>query len=439
MNDTTKIAAMIAEAVEARCRETETEVTMTTMERAIRVMLQEIGQLTLSAMIEAAAPRYAGPTVACGCGGTAQYVRRRSARLYTIFGKTTVRGRPYYLCPTCHQGSCPLDEQLGLRPNAFSAELARLVAMTGVQLPFQAGSELFEALTLVSVSDQRMGRAARQVGEEVVAVERALQTTSCDDAFLRRQAQTAAEKRPLRLYGSIDATKVHVRSQEGERWRDLKVGAWYHASGKPPASPDGEWRIQAQEIEYFADIAPAETFGSLLWATGVQRQANIARELIIIGDGAEWIWNLADEHFPDAVQILDWFHATEHLMPVAKDVFAAEDEQTRWTNQMRELMWQGKTGPLIDVCRSLASTFGSQEARRAANYFQTHRRRMRYAFFRKQGYQIGSGTIESAAKQIGLMRMKVPGAIWNEENARYVAKARAAYLSNRWADLSLAC
>ena len=438
MNDTTKIATMIAKAAETRCRESDAAVTLTTMERMIRVMLQEIGQVVLSVMVEAAAPRYAEPTVACACGAAAQYVRRRPAQLYTLFGKVTVQGRPYYLCPTCHQGRCPLDEQLGLRPNAFSAELERLVAMTGVQLPFQAGSELFAALTLVSVSDQRMGRAARRVGEAVVKVEQDLEATSFDAQSLRRQAKMAEQKRPLRLYGSIDATKVHVRSQQGERWRDLKVGAWYQASGKPPSAPDGEWRIQAHDIEYFADIAPAERFGSLLWATGVRRQANLARELIIIGDGAEWIWNLADEHFPDAVQILDWFHATEHLMPVAKEVFAAEDEQTRWTNRMRELMWQGKTDRLIDECSSLASQFNSQEARRAANYYATHCPRMRYAYFRSQGYQIGSGTIESAAKQIGMMRMKVPGAIWNEENASYVAKARAAYLTNRWADLSLA-
>ncbi|MCA9948898.1 MAG: hypothetical protein KDE48_04585 [Anaerolineales bacterium] len=105
---------------------------------------------------------------------------------------------------------------------------------------------------------------------------------------------------------------------------------------------------------------------------------------------------------------------------------------------MKQLMWVGYVDAVIEAIDLLALTCPHDILRTTANYFETHKQRMRYAYFRNQGYQIGSGTIESAAKQIGMMRMKVPGAIWNDANACIVAKAGAAYLSDRWACLPLA-
>lgn len=176
----------------------------------------------------------------------------------------------------------------------------------------------------------------------------------------------------------------------------------------------------------------------MVWGSGVAQNAQLAHELVMLGDGADWIWNLVKVHFPEAIQILDWFHASEHLMPVAQAVFATDNEQTDWVSQMKQLMWEGRIDELIAACDELADVCSNDVIRTTANYYEIHKERMRYAHFRQQGYQIGSGTIESAAKQIGMMRMKVPGAIWNEANARKVAKARAAYLSDRWESLPLA-
>jgi hypothetical protein len=257
-----------------------------------------------------------------------------------------------------------------------------------------------------------------------------------DVNYLRQTKQE--EQPPLRLYGSIDAAKIQIREAAGHQWRDLKLAAWFTARGKPPNKPDGAWQIQAENIHYYADIAQAQLFGQLLWHSGVKHQAHLAKELIFLGDGAEWIWNLVAEHFPKAIQILDWFHASEHLMPVAQAAFATADEQDAWVSNMKQLMWHGQIDQLISHCRQLESLCEAKVIRLTAAYFENHRERMRYAYFRSQGYQIGSGTIESAAKQVGLMRMKVPGASWNLENARKVAKARAAYLSDGWQSLPLA-
>ena len=432
MNNITKITEMMVELVKSQLTAGSS---LTTLEQTTRQMMQEIGRQTVEATLKSMSDPYPEPTITCSCQAEANYVRRREACLHTIFGKLKVK-RTYYLCDTCHQGSCPLDIKLGLRPNALSAELTRLVAMTGVQLPFGTGRDLFEALTLVSVSDHAMGKATQRIGELVTKEEQTGQEKAADTDFLQQRRQE--RRHPVRLYGAIDAVKVHIRDDAEHRWRDLKIGAWFEAAGKPPTSPDGEWSIQAKNIRYYTDICPASEFGNLVWSSGVAQDAQLAQELVMLGDGADWIWNLVSTYFPKAVQILDWFHASEHLMPVAQAVFATQELQSDWVKRMKQLMWNGQIEELIAACDELALSCTSDVIRITANYFESHKERMRYAYFRQQGYQIGSGTIESAAKQIGMMRMKVPGAIWNEINACKVAKARGAYLSDRWHSLPLA-
>ena len=432
MDNIMAIAQMLSEEL---AQELQAEAKMSAVERKVRRLLQEIGRQAVTTYIQAQEAAYPASETACPhCEQQAKYVRRRPTQLWTMFGRLSVK-RAYYLCAACSRGHYPLDRRLGLRPNALSAELERLAAMTGVALPFGKGQQLFADLTLVSLSDQTLAKAAQAYGRAVEQQEQAWTATAEDEDALLLQQRTA--QRPLRLYGAIDATKVHTRDGAEHPWRDLKVGAWFVARGQPPRSPAGQWRIQAEDITYFTDIGPAAEFGSLLWATGVQRQAQLARELVFLGDGADWIWQLVAEHFPQAVQILDWFHATEYLTPAAKTHLATEDDQEVWVARMKQALWDGQLDHVIDTCRQLARTADSNDpAWVAARYFDRNRRRMAYPLFRKQGYQIGSGTIESAAKQIGTLRMKVAGAIWNEDSARKVAKARAAYLSDQWDDLA---
>jgi hypothetical protein len=429
MERITIIALMLSEEIQ---QELTTEYTLTDIEQVTRRLVQEVGRQAMAKVVNVEGNSYPETTLCPQCKGEMPYVRRRSVQLRTLFGCMAVK-RAYYLCPQCHQGRCPLDQRLGLRPNAISAELERLAAMTGVLLPFGKGRDLFEALTLVSLSDQTLDKATQAYGAAVMQREQEWRTVALNQDELQRRRRDL--RKPLRLYGAIDATKVHTRGYEYDDhpWRDLKVGAWFEARGKPPKTPDGEWRIQAENISYYTDICPAAEFGSLLWSTGVQHHAQLARELVILGDGADWIWKLVAEHFPQAVQILDWFHATEYLMPVAKEAFSTEPAQKDWVAQTKQALWDGLLDEVINTCLDLVRTEDSSDpAYVAARYFDHNRHRMDYPAYRQQGYQIGSGTIESAAKQIGMMRMKVAGAIWNEDSARKVAKARAAYLSNEW-------
>lgn len=400
------------------------------MERSMREMLLKLGQFLLQAWLAMQETKYLPETIACACGGRARYEFKRNGVLHTILGTITYQ-RAYYLCATCHVGQYPLDDKLGLRPGELSAELESLTAMTGVQLPFAQSSQLFAALTLIDVSDQSIAKASRAIGGEVEHQEQEWIEQSRDAAWLQEQERLA--ERPERLYGALDAVKVHIRGDKEHPWRDLKAGAWFTTTSTPPRTPDDEWEVHATDITYYCDITEAEQFGHLVWATGCQHRAQLAQELIFLGDGADWIWRLINNHYPEAIQIVDWFHATEYIAPVAHAAFSDDTQADTWIQQVRSDLWDGQLDAVIAAFERFTDhARASEPAKKAVTYFTNNRERMRYPQFRAKGYQIGSGTIESGCKQIATQRLKVAGAIWNLDNGIKTAKARAALLSRQW-------
>lgn len=407
------------------------------MEHKIRRFLVWFGGMLLRLWLKWEEGHYPAPHRRCPhCQGQAWYQRQRTGTLHTVFGTLTYQ-RAYYTCETCHQGHYPLDERLGLRPNQLSAELERLAGLVGVQTAFGKGSELLKELMLIYLSDHSLDKSAQAYGHEVEQMEQAWQAAAADPAT---QLKRKRESRPvLRLYGAMDGAMMHVRGDKEHPWRELKIGAWFQARGQPPKRPDGKWRIHAENITYYADVCDAQMFGNLFWASGLHRNADQAVELIFIGDGAAWIWRLVEQYFPDAIQIVDWFHACEYLVDVARVTFSEANKRQDWLATHRTALWEGELDKVISACQAHVQPdrdSADDPAQKAVTYFTNNRPRMDYPTYRKNGYQIGSGTVESAAKQIVAQRMKVTGAIWNLDSARFVAKARAAFLSDQWGDLA---
>lgn len=434
MNDTTSTVERLSTEVISGWAQ---PVSLSEMEQQIRRFLLWLGGFMLGLWLSQEERQDPPRTKACPhCQGAARYHGRRAGKLHTMFGRVTYR-RAYYICATCHEGHYPLDERLGLRPNQMSAEVERLAGLVGVQTAFGKGSQLFEELTLVSLSDHSLDKSAQAYGQAVEDMEQGWQAEAADQEV---QLQRKREARPvLRLYGAMDGALMHIRGAEDNVWRELKMGAWFQARGRPPKTPDGQWRIQAENITYFADVCEAQTFGELLWASGLQRNADQAVELIFIGDGAAWIWRLVEQYFPQAIQIVDWFHACEYLVEVARAALPETNQRQAWLTTIRTALWHGELDTVINACQARVHPERKPEddpAQKAVTYFTNNRHRMDYPTYRKHGYQIGSGTIESAAKQIVAQRMKVTGAIWTLDSARLVAKARAAFLSNQWRDLA---
>jgi hypothetical protein len=417
------------------------------IETEMRQALRQIGEQALGVLLSSlqSTPVLEIP---CKCGGTLQYQRMRPATLVSVFGKVRYE-RAYYAGCTCQQGQAPLDEQYGLEPGAVTAGLAALLSLAGIAFSYDESPRWINEYLLFAVAENTVRAQTEQMGALQAEQEQALMTQCQTEANLHER-ERHPERIVPRLYGSMDAAKVRTepRSKKGqakephEDWRDMKVLCWYEVEPVPPAQQSTRQRakvvreqpaLRAKRLQYFSDITPADQFGKLLWATGCKRYADLCPDLVFLGDGAEWIWNLVDFYYPQAVQIVDWFHAEEHLEGVAQAAFSDPAQCTAWLEPVTQHLWDGQLDQVIAACQILAPA--CRKAQQAVTYFTNNTERMRYDRFRAAGYMIGSGTIESACKQVVTHRLDLPGAQWEVDGAVRTAKARCAWLSGDWHSL----
>jgi hypothetical protein len=314
-----------------------------------------------------------------------------------------------------------LDRDWDIHPGEVSPVLGKLLAIAGVDIAFERARRNIREFLLVEVSDNTIRKQTQRMGEKQAQREAEWVRDSQNEVWLQER-ERSDENIPERVYGSLDGAQVPIE----EEWRELKALSWYRV-----APVYGQAELRAQEISYHTEIAAAQDFGRLLWATGVRRLADKAKELIFVCDGAVWIWNLIAHYFPDAVQIVDWYHACQYLTPIAEAVFSEEIDQQQWLQKVKDWLWHGKIKQVIRACQQyIHHSLAAEAAQRAVTYYSNNQHRMDYAEYRKKGYWIGSGTVESACKQIATARLKIAGARWTISGAIATAKARAAWLSD---------
>lgn len=395
------------------------------METSLKQMLHEVGNDILVQWLEAQEQKYPDDEKVCPhCGKEAGYVRHRRGMSITLQGQVYYR-RAYYLCSSCHSGFYPLDKELGIKAGQMSAEVLQLAALFGIDDAFGTSHDLLKRSASLELSPNSIRKASQMMGEKVMTIERTLIEQSYNLAN-QRERQPSQDS-PQRLYGSIDGFKVLF----DDGWHDMKAGVWWTTRTSKP----GE--LKAEDLRYYVDYLPASEFSSLVWATGFDQNADIAQELIFVADGAEWIWRIVDQHYPQAVQIVDWYHACAYLAPIAKVAFSDPQQQTQWIETVKLALWNGQLDTVITTCQQQVNPQRVDDpAQKAVTYYQNNRHRMDYAQYRKFGYQIGSGSMESGCKQLGLARLKIAGARWSSNGATLVAKARATYLSGHWDELN---
>jgi hypothetical protein len=442
-----QLAAMLITAIQIEVQAGQDMPKIAQIETGFREVLRQIGGQALGMFLNAMQSTPMNE-IECECGGKLQYQRMRSATIISVFGKVTYE-RAYYADCQCHTGKAPLDERFGLEPGAVTAGLAALLALAGIEFSYEKSPEWLQAYLLFDMAENTVRSETEQMGALQEEREKALIQESQDEAYLQARQRKPGQV-PVRLYGSLDAAKVRIEPrlkkgatpEDHEDWRDMKVLAWFETEVVPPAQRSVRQRkkvareqvaLRAKNLRYFCDITEADNFGKLLWATGCHLNADLSPELIFLGDGAVWIWNLVSKYYTNAIQIVDWYHAEEHLEGVAIAAFPELPERFRWLEAVTQALWDGQVEQVISACEALAPS--CPDAQKAANYFYTHAERMRYDLFRAAGYMIGSGTVESACKQIVSHRLKLPGAQWTVSGAVQTAKARAAWLSGQWQSL----
>ncbi len=227
---------------------------------------------------------------------------------------------------------------------------------------------------------------------------------------------------------SLDGGKLNIR---GEGWKEFKAGAVFDVVATPEPDPQtGEWVDQVHGINmtYRAVLGSVDDFAPRLWALAVERQLPQAADVAVVADGADWIWNLADDLFPDSVQIVDWYHATEYLAHAAEALYPGDEAGAKtWQAARRDDLFLGATHKLIEPLERAGLTT-------QAAYFRQHTRRMQYQEFHEQDYPIGSGTVESGIKRFK-HRLSGPGMRWSRPAAERMLVLRAAVLSGTFDQL----
>jgi hypothetical protein len=386
------------------------------LEQALRNSLQEVGRKSYGKMLSMLDQQQHGILSDCECGQEGKRVSQREAQVLSVFGWTTYR-RSYYQCE-CGTRWFALDQEHDLRAGQATKGMSRLLGLAGVTVSFEEASRQIQEYLQVDVCANTIRQETQRIGQKQAKREQNWIEQSQDLEYLQeRERQPQGIKR---MYGSIDGAFVPLE----EEWKEAKTVSWYQVGSRY-----GKEELHAQEIAYYTSLETAETFGELLWGTGVHHQVDRSSELIFVCDGAAWIWKLVTQYFPNAIQIVDWYHASQYLHAVADEL--SPPKKDNWLTEMKTLLWEGQIEDIIQECRSLLMPVG-YPAERLISYYTNNLERMQYADFRSNGYFIGSGTVESACKQIVTMRLKRSGARWTQQGASFTAKARTAWLSNSW-------
>lgn len=354
-------------------------------------------------------------------------LQERPKRILTLTGEVKLK-RAYYYHGRCHSHAVALDQQLGLGASSLSPGLEEAVCLASAHLPFEEAVRLIERLSGVAVSHTTAQQVAEAVGEEIAQAQQA----ECEAAWAGHLPPVPRQA-PERLYVSVDG--IIVCQQDG--WHELKVATCYEVERRVPTTEHPEGELHAKTPTYLATQAEAREFGKAVWVEAVKRGVDQAREVVMVGDGAAWIWNIAYSQFGAyrLVEIVDWYHAAQHVWEVGNALYGEGSAATKtWVKARLDELWNGHLDTMLAAFDDAATFRPSAQAVVAEQraYFETHRQRMRYADFRAQGYQIGSGSVESACKRVVALRLKQAGMRWSAKGAKAIAHLRALVLSHRW-------
>lgn len=306
---------------------------------------------------------------------------------------------------------------MGLGGTAFSPELARQMVWVGSLLPYEQASQVFKRIGKRLVGATSIWEQVQRHGPRLQAYSK------------QQQEQVSIERVVLPGYDldvrkgiSLDGGMVHIR---GEGWKEFKVGTVFDVDTRLERDKETRELVEKPHgvnMTYAAVLGNVEQFAPAFWKVAVDHAIPQALYSSVTADGAEWIWNLAADYFPDSVQILDWYHATQHLAQAAAALYSEDaDKAKRWFTQRCDDLYQGA----IHRITLRLDTAGLSEH---ARYFHEHKRRMQYHTFCEEGYPIGSGTVESGIKQFK-HRLAGPGMRWTRQAAEQMLIIRAAVMS----------
>lgn len=412
------------------------------MERMIKKEVLHVAARFIEKMLNTDVSDYAGATLGCiFCGNEARYVSRHLKTFTTILGDITL-SRAYYYCQSCAHGFCPRDHALGFGDSSLSPGVTRMISLVASAESFLKGAKLLSALAALNVSEKCVERTAKIIGSAIAT----------DEVVYVKEKPNPSNT----MYVGVDGTGIPMRKDE-----------LLERAGK---QPDGtaKTREVKQCVVWTADSRDAEgnpvrdqgsvtysaAIESCAWGHGYREEdtpafaRRVTRELtrtgfflaprqVFLGDGAAWIWNLATMVAPEAIQIVDLYHAKEHLSKLANDIFGpGTDLSKKWAGDQHGALESGNLDAVLNAisCHKARPKEIGEKAAKEFEYFTNNRHRMRYDYFRALGLCVGSGVVEAACRVVIGQRLKRSGMFWSVNGANAVIALRSSLLSGRFDD-----
>jgi hypothetical protein len=407
------------------------------VEMLVRDSMHHAGAAALSRLLSM--PVGHAAETPCPCGQAARYHDTRAKQLLSVVGAISIE-RAYYVCPHCGRGQSPRDGTLEVEGTAYTPGVQRMIASVGGESSFHQGRQQLYLLAGLEVTTKAVERQAEAIGADIA--QRAQQ--QIDSALQLEFPQILGSPTNI-LYIEIDGTQVPmVRTElrgrpgriEGQpaRTREMKLACVFtqtttDAQGRPVRDPDS--------TTYTGAIETADPFGRRIYTEAWERGWSRAKKKVVLGDGAEWIWNIANQHFVGAIQIVDIWHARQHLWDVAAKLFSSDErERKRWAKRLTQKLNAGKVEAVVSQLRQFPTRKPElrETLRMEAEYFERNQQRMRYPKFRRQGLFFGSGVIEAGCKTVVGARLKQSGMFWTVRGANAIIALRCTGLSRKFED-----
>lgn len=394
------------------------ELGLDAIEERTETGLRQIGIRLIACQIERLGTGHEGNRRRTPVKATGVFKGIKEKQVTTRLGDVSFASAQYYVRKQ-KASWYPLDERLGIT-DGFSPGLKRACASASVVEPFEGGMELVrDILGWRPMSARTAEEQAESYGKMLKARrdERVLEVMNGESRMAETEIKTADT-----LCVTCDGTTAHVRE---EGWKEAKLGAVYRLD------EEGE----AADISYTGGFEEAEGFGRILYAEACRRGIENAKTVVMLGDGACWIWNLKSEHIPQAVEILDYAHAKEHLYDLAKELYGEGTRASQvWAQEKETLLYDGKIEKLLTSFRRTKAKMpeGREKLKSTITYYENNRHRMKYDEYRAKGYHIGSGIAEAACKQLVGQRLKQSGMRWSREGAETMLQLKILRTNRQW-------
>ena len=404
---------------------------------ATRSAMHKAGASVIETLLNA--PRETERQVACACGHQARFHQMRSKQILTALGPIRIE-RAYYVCGHCHQGQSPRDLELDVEGTEYSPGVRRMMALVGSENSFEHGRQQLEELANLEVTAKAVERQAEAVGQDIADREQAHRQSS-----VQRELPDIGGDPMECMYVEMDGTGIRVVKAETEgrqgkadgqpsHTREVKLGCVFTQT---TTDEEGRPVRDSDSTTYTGAIETAEEFGNRIYREAWDRGWDRAKTKVVIGDGAIWIWNIAEEHFPGAIQIVDLYHARQHLWELAAKLFPVDEKKRKaWGSRLEKKLDAGKVESVVKTLRALAapSPALAELIENEAQFFERNSERMRYAQFRAQKLFVGSGVIAAGCKTVIGARLKKSGMFWTVRGANSLIALRCNRLSGKFLD-----